>query len=192
MKMINDPDSFVIEALWKMYSEHCTHVRHHETQRSSVASSFVAIAGALVGLITFDKEVTMHDIPAALLLLGLGVFGAFFCAKQWERACMHTERSRFYRNKIDELLPGVDIRALKQEADKSHNSNFPRLHTLRLHKFWIALYLLIALLGAALTIIASAFPMIESGTSTKHTTNFRQERRNLPNAVQRFNVKTNS
>jgi hypothetical protein len=158
---MTDDESSVVDALWRMYGEHCTHVRHHETQRSSVAAAFIAIAGALVGLITYDKELTVGDLPGTIFLLGVGIFGALFCAKQWERACKHTQRARHYRNKIDQLLTGVDIKSLKQKADEVHDREFPRLHKLRLHKFWIGLYLLIALLGFVLSIIAWMFPVVD-------------------------------
>jgi hypothetical protein len=150
---MSEPQSQLLDALWKMYLEHCTTVRHHETQRSSVAAAFVAIAAALVGLITFDKEITPRDLPSALFLLGLGLFGAAFCAKQWERACNHAEKARCFRIEIDATLGGTRIHDLKHQAEKAHDGKFPRLHRMRLHRFWVGLYLAIALLGGVLSLL---------------------------------------
>lgn len=146
------------EALWKLYLEHCTHVRHHETQRSMVAASILAIATALLGLVTFDKAVRITDLPLTILLVFLGLFGALFSAKQYERASMHTERARHYRDAVDATLDGCPLKRLKQEADAEHRKNFKRLEKLRLNKFWVTLYILLAAIGCALSIVSIFFP----------------------------------
>jgi hypothetical protein len=156
-----DDDSALRDALWKMYLEHCIHVRHHETQRSSVAAVIMAICAALIGLATFDRALTLIDVPLLLFLLIIGVFGAIFSAKQWERASMHTERARAHRNRVDSLLGGHAriVWTIKQEADLIHNRDFPRLYNLRLHRFWIGLYLLVAALAVVLIFVAVLSPI---------------------------------
>lgn len=142
------------DACWKLYAEHCTHVRHHESQRSTVAASILAIASAIIGLVTFDKKIVISDVPLTVLLVLLGCFGALFSAKQYERASLHTERARRYRDAVDAILEGRPLKKLKQEADAAHGQDFPRLEKLRLNKFWVALYLLLAAIGVALSVIA--------------------------------------
>lgn len=146
------------DALWKLYLEHCTHVRHHETQRSLVASSILAIATAIIGLVTFDKNIIITDLPMTILLIFLGLFGAVFSAKQYERASMHTERARHYRDAVDETLAGQPLKKLKQDADIKHSKGFKHLEKLRLNKFWLTLYTLIVTIGCALSIISAFFP----------------------------------
>ena len=146
------------EALWKLYLEHCTHVRHHETQRSMVAASILAIAAALIGLVTFDRAIRITDLPMTILLVFLGLFGALFSAKQYERASMHTERARHYRDAVDATLDGRPLKRLKQEADAEHRKDFKHLEKLRLNKFWVALYILLAAIGCALSIVSIFFP----------------------------------
>src|SRR5205823_6558463 len=63
---VMEDNSALRDVLWKMYHEHCTQGRHHETQRSSVASALIAISGGVIGLITFDKAVTATDLPLAV------------------------------------------------------------------------------------------------------------------------------
>jgi hypothetical protein len=118
-----------------------------------VAGTLIAVASAIVALITFDKAILFLDLPLALLLVLFGVFGAAFSAKHYERASMHTERARHYRDAVDLLLGGTKLKDLKAAADAIHNKTFRRLHRMRLHKFWIGLYIFIALSG----IILSAF-----------------------------------
>ena len=151
-------DATLRDACWKLYQEHCTHVRHHETQRATVAASFLAIASALIGLVTFDKTIGTTDLPLTILLTFLGVFGALFSSKQYERASLHTERARFYRDAIDATMDGSPLKRLKQEADVKHRAAFPELEKLRLNKFWVGLYTLLVGIGLVLSVIAAFYP----------------------------------
>ena len=146
------------DACWKLYAEHCTHVRHHESQRSTVAASILAIASAIIGLVTFDKKIEASDLPLTILLIVLGCFGALFSAKQYERASLHTERARRFRGAIDATLEGAPLKALKRQADIVHAADFPRLEKLRLNKFWVALYLVLAAIGIALSCVGILLP----------------------------------
>ncbi|SCX87653.1 hypothetical protein [Nitrosospira sp. Nsp13] len=155
--MENDND-FLGDVLWKMYQEHCVQGRHHETQRSTVASTLIAIAGVAIGFITYDGNLSYQDLPLTLFLLLLGAFGAIFSAKQYERFSLHMTRARKHRDALDALLPQSPLKRLKTTADSEHNIAFPKLKTLRLHQFWLWLYLLIAVLGVLLSFIAIANP----------------------------------
>jgi len=152
-------DNTVRDVLWKMYQEHCTQGRHHETQRSTVAGALVAIAGAVIGLVTFDKAVSPMDLPLTFFLFLLGGFGAVFSAKHYERFRLHMERARRYRDELDRLLPDSLLKRLKEEADTKHNEEFPRLKDLRLNRFWLWLYVLIAALGLVLSFVAVVSPL---------------------------------
>jgi len=158
---MND-DSVLRDALWKLYQEHCTHVRHHESQRASAASSFLVIAGALLGLVTYDKSIGLADLPLTILLLLLGSFGALFSAKHYERASLHTERARRFRDAVDATLPGQPLKMFKATADAAHSKDFPKLEKLRLNKFWVGLYLMVAGLGLMLSVMAIWFPQTEA------------------------------
>jgi len=146
------------DVLWKMYQEHCTQGRHHETQRSTVAGALIAIAGAVIGLVTFDKAISAPDLPLTAFLFVLGTFGAVFSAKHYERFCLHMERARQHRDELDGLLPGKPLKRLKKQADDKNDADFPRLKDLRLNRFWMGLYVLIAALGLALSVVAAFFP----------------------------------
>lgn len=148
------------DGCWRLYAEHCTHVRHHETQRSTVAASILAIAAALLGLITYDRAITMTDLPLSILVILLGGFGALFSSKQYERASLHTERARRYRDAVDATLADKPFKRLKIAADIKHRTEFPRMEKLRLNKFWVALYLLLGIIGVILSMIAVFAPQI--------------------------------
>lgn len=144
----------------KMYQEHCTQGRHHETQRSTVISAVMAVSAAVIGIITFDMTVAAPaDLPLALFLVVLGVFGAGFSMKHYERFNLHMERARRHRDELDALLQGQPLRRMKEEADMAHRQDFPRMYKWRLHYWWLTLNLFVALVGVALLVIAIWFPI---------------------------------
>jgi hypothetical protein len=146
------------DLLLEMYKENTIQGRHHEIQRANVTSSLIAIDAVLIGLVTFDKEISRVDIPLTGLLTLLGFFGAMFVAKHYERFELHMKRAKHYRNAIDELFEGKPIRSLKKEADAEHAENFTRIRQFRLSASSLILHLLVAALGIILTIVAGFFP----------------------------------
>ena len=155
--MADDTDA-LREMLWNMFEEHCTQARHHEDQRSTVASALVAIAGVITGIVTFDQRITLSDLPLTLMLTVIGVFGALFSAKHYERYNLHLERARTHRAALNELLLGKPLIRLKEEADAANAAEFPIIGKLRLKWFWYWIYVPISLLGLTLTIIAIIAP----------------------------------
>ena len=146
------------DAHWKMYWRIAP--RRAITRRNvqAVASAFIGIAGAVIGIIIFNKGLTRLDLPLALFLIALGAFGAVFSAKQYERIQLHTRRARGYRDAYDALLFGSPLKSIKWEADEDNSKKFPKLSALRLNRFWIAMNLANSVLGGCLTIVAWFFP----------------------------------
>lgn len=139
------------DILWNFYQEHCVWERHHEAQRTSMTTLFVAIAAGVLGVITFDSKLNFTDLPLTAFLAMLGLFGAIFAAKHYERFCQHQERANQYRRALDAQFPSAGILSLRFAADEKVHAKFPRLRKLRLHSFWIGLHILIALFGTVLT-----------------------------------------
>lgn len=158
---MSDANMSLQDVLWKMCEENYTQARHHENQRSAVISTILAIAVATIGLITFDKSIAgLTDVPLALFLIVVGIFGAGFSMKNYERSRLHAERARRYRNALDRLLPGRPIKELKIEADLAIAAQFPWLNGLQLHYWWLVLNLAIAVLGGALLFVAAFHPIV--------------------------------
>lgn len=146
------------ETLWKLYQEHLTQFRHYENQRATVTASILAVGIALIGLITFDKIIGKFDLPMTLLLTFLGVFGAFFSAKQYEKAALNMDRARECRTAIDATFVNAPLERIRQAAIQKHQTRFPMVKKLKVHKFWISLYILLALIGFILSVIAVLRP----------------------------------
>ena len=158
---MTDEDKASIDILWKMYAEHCTQGRHHETQRSTVIGIVLAVSAAIIGVITFDKQIAGRgDWPLSLLVIALGIFGAGFCMKHYERFSLHMQRARYHRDALDALLPGMPLRRLKSEADERHSTEFPVVQKWRLHRWWVVLNLFVVTLGGGLFVISVWFPIV--------------------------------
>ena len=141
--------------LWfKLFQEYAGEARHHEQQRATVTGFFSALAAGVLTLVGFDKGLNLSDLPAALFLVAIGVFGCVFSAKQYERFYVCMERARQYRGALEEAVPESRILELKRTADTLAARRFPRLHSWRLGLFWVALHVVIATFGVLLAIMS--------------------------------------
>jgi len=143
-----------ITILWNFYVENWNQARHHEVQRSTMTGLVVVVAGAIVTLVTADKNINRYDLPLDALMIALGIFGALFSAKQYERSQKHIERARGYRARLDELLPEAQILTIHAERDARAEKMFPRLSRWRLNSAWVGLHVAVIFLGVALAIVS--------------------------------------
>jgi len=138
--------------LWGMYQEHTTQGRHHETQRASVTNFILIVAGGTLAFIA-NKGVNKDQWILAAFLIVIGLFGALFSAKQYERFRFHMIAAGKYRKALETKLKG-DTGGIREEARKEHEGNYsPFLVKMRLYYFWIFFHVLIALLGAILLVM---------------------------------------
>jgi hypothetical protein len=144
-----------VNVLLAMYNEQCNQARHYESQRATVSGFLIAISAALIGLMTYDKSISRSDLPPAIFLLALGIFGALSSSKHYERSLRHGKRAQKYREKLNELIPELGINELRVKADEETNSRFKRLYKLRLHHIWHFLHFIIILMSLWLIIAAS-------------------------------------
>src|SRR5262249_29150235 len=63
-----------MSSLENYYKEHADQARQHENQRERMTNIMLAVGGILVGFVTYSK-LSLLSLPAALLVLVLGVFG---------------------------------------------------------------------------------------------------------------------
>lgn len=138
----------------KLFQEYAAEARHHEQQRATVTGFFSALAAGVLTVVGIDKTLSITDIPAALFLVVIGVFGCTFSAKQYERFFVCMERARQYRLALQEAISGSNILELKRVADKKAKERFPRLHVMRLGLFWVTLHALIAAFGILLVALS--------------------------------------
>jgi len=140
------------EILVAWYQEENNFARHHEELRGTAANVIVAVAAGGLGLIAFDQKLLLDDLPLATIVALLGVLGAVLSAKQYERVRLHLNRARQFEACLDELVPKIDLMKLRKAGTRINEEQFPHLAKWRLYWFWVALNVIIALIGAVLVI----------------------------------------
>lgn len=143
----------VKESLWKMLQEEYTHARQHQTQRATMTNIVLVVASALIGLICFDKHLSISDTPASVMVVVLGIFGAVFSVKFQERYSCHRKRAYTIRNRIEELDPECNFTFLEKTANDKSKEEFPILSRYSLRYFWILLHVSILLVGLLLLLL---------------------------------------
>jgi hypothetical protein len=138
--------------LWGMYQEHTTQGRHHEVQRATLTNIIIIVAGGILAFVA-NNGVTRDKWVLAAFLIVIGLFGAFFSAKQYERFRFHVVAAGKYRKELERSIEN-SLTGIRESALARHKSEFlPLIVKLRLHYFWIGLHILIASLGIVLLII---------------------------------------
>ena len=145
------------DALFGMFKQYMEQGLHHQQQRSTIANIVLVLSGAIVGLVTFDNEICGPDVIAGIFLVGLGLFGAAWSAKQHERYAYYLQRARGYRDALAAALP-LDMASIDKTADEATAKQYRILHRLRLWYFWTFLYVLVVAVGVLIVVYASQTP----------------------------------
>jgi hypothetical protein len=140
------------DAVLAYWSEHRQQLRQSETQRSVLTNFLLVITAGLSGLIV-QQKFTGGTLPLALLILGIGLYGALSAAKYHERAEYHLSQARTLTRVLTDLGALPDNRTELDAARQAHYGRFRLLHRLRLHTLWTGLHIGIALYGVALLVV---------------------------------------
>jgi hypothetical protein len=92
------------DLLWGMYLDMRAHARHAETLRVSAATYMLAVASALIAVISFDHKLDLHDLPLSILVSLIGLITALFCASYAELYFRNRERAERIQKRLDELF----------------------------------------------------------------------------------------
>lgn len=112
----------------------------------------ITISAIVLGFLV-QKGFTMESLPLAILLIGVGIYGAVISAKLYERWQCHTKRAGCWRKRVDELNPDARIEECGKRAKKRQKEKHPILYRLKLHWLWLLLHVSIALGGVVCAII---------------------------------------
>jgi hypothetical protein len=95
----------------------------------------------------FIERPVLANVLAIVLVL-IGLFGFFFCAKSYERMQLHLNRCRKFLHMLDEIDLTHDLTAIKDECDRQTALQFPFASRLKLRAFWQGMHVIVALAGA--------------------------------------------
>lgn len=169
--------------LWNMYNEHTSQGRHHEAQRTAVSTVVLALAGAVVAVIAQGHFRRTWPLAGFLILLGLvgalfslkqaertrmhiTIAGAF--RKRLEQTLDPDSSASGQRNYESQLAAigrnarnrhrkewnwktGKDDKVVSEDDKAVSGSRDPLFP---LYWFFIALNLLVSILGVAILVIA--------------------------------------
>lgn len=111
-----------------------------------MSNLLLGLSGGVLGPITF-KDLSFETWPLAIFLILLGSFGALFSAKHYEKFRFHMMAAAHYRNELEKLLPGTELRRLPLEAAADHQNGYRQPPKFSPHFFWTGLHIGIAALG---------------------------------------------
>jgi hypothetical protein len=146
--MAQEDQKTCLDLYWKMYNEHTTQARHHETLRSVVSAFLFAFAGAIIGLYGKSGSPNASIICGPILVL-IGILGAALSYKHYERNRLHVQIAAAFRKEIDEVLSSVGGSVSKPNsvARKKHTSEYPWSSKLRTYQLWMFAFLLVLVYG---------------------------------------------
>ena len=132
------------ELLWGLYEEHVTQARQHENQRERMTALIVAIAAGVVAFAS-QTDLARSELLLTVPLILLGIFGAAFSRKHYERNRMHVSIAASYLTRLDPEIYGP-----RQVGESRHKDDpkYRRSYRWRLHHFWEGLSWAVAILGA--------------------------------------------
>lgn len=137
------------QLLLDMYNAQVSRSVHYEGQRALISNLIVAITVALVTFTTFDKQLSMPDLPLAILIVLLGVFGLVASKLHYERSRRHGKTAAAYREALAEAVPDAQINDIRTKAHINLINKYGK-RKLRLHHLWDYLHMSIIIVGIAL------------------------------------------
>lgn len=156
---------------WNLYLENSTYARHHETLRHQSTALVVTISGAVVTIVGWTKQgdnpVTPNEWVFGAFLMLLGVLGALFSFKQYERAELHLAYARMYRRMLgggrveDKWQPGVvhgaQLASLGRLTRAQHREEFPWpfMINVPLYGMWLSVNAVVFALGVLIVVFAN-------------------------------------
>jgi hypothetical protein len=141
-----------LEYCWRMYNEHATQARHHETLRGTISTILVSLSSGIVAFYSFAHEhmSSTYDVYLGLTLIALGVLGGLLSYKHYERNRLHVSTLRRFRKEIDTILDpfGGSISKLNEQGRSDHERKYRwSSKWLRAYHLWMAMFLLVVMAG---------------------------------------------
>ena len=136
--------------LWHLYQDNRGQAQFHETQRTNGSALIGGGAAVIIAAVADDGAYARSEVPLALILVLLGVFGFLFCQKTSERMQLHLNRCRTFLPMLDELDSTLDLMAIKKSCDEKTAHEYPVAHKIKLRTFWQGMHVLVGLAGLAM------------------------------------------
>ena len=123
--------------------------RQHETQRERMTNLIIVIGAGSLALATTRVEGISLSL-LGLVLIVLGLYGAVFSLKHYERNRRHVAMLKAIGKKRLELYPQTELDKIRRQAKTLHSASFWLVERLPVHYLWIGLPLMVSILGVVL------------------------------------------
>jgi hypothetical protein len=150
------------DLLWGMYLDVRTHSRHNEILRSNAVNFVLAMASALIAVITFDKQIDRYDLPLCFIVGVMGLIGTLFSASFTELYFRNRNRAGYFLQQLDNSFftgkAEVTLAQIEAKADEEHRKTgiyrWSRRITGSTQNFWLVPPLVVLIIGILLTLLA--------------------------------------
>jgi Helix-turn-helix domain len=143
-----------IAILLRLWQEQRNQARQCENHRAMLSSMIVlACTAAAAGSLAVHSA--RIDVCLDGAIVALGIFGALACHKYYERHQMHMTEAQALRRQLSSLRPRLGIESGWRDARAEHHSRYPVVYQVRLHQLWVAIHLIVALVGVLLGVAAA-------------------------------------
>jgi Na+(H+)/acetate symporter ActP len=142
---INEDEKVTLDVYWKMYSEHASQARQHETLRGTVSSIIVAVIAALLGLSKNGQNT--HFVGWAIVVLAL--VGALLSIKHYERNRLHARILGAFGEAMNCILGkhNIALSTINQKARERHKKDYRLLSAISLYMLWLCIFLALMMAG---------------------------------------------
>lgn len=144
------------DLLWSLYVSEREFIQHHENQRTSASNILTAIAAGLIVALGTEQLNEIIEVSICIVLMALGLFGFAFCGKLSALIKLHAQRSYEYLRVLDEEITELDIKTLKNRANKSHSDEHQKFSKVRLSSIWSSFHLFVFVSGIVFFVVYSS------------------------------------
>jgi hypothetical protein len=141
------------DVLLEMFKQYMDQSTRYLDQRSSTANITLILAAAIIGLTATEQRPATIGLVGGVFLVAIGVFGVFWSVKYHERVAFYLRRASGYRDKLDKLLPNINLKAIQETADKATEKKWGRIYRTPLWWYWIIPNLIVAALGILMIVL---------------------------------------
>lgn len=138
------------------------HARHSEAQRSNAVNYALLITSALITMILFDRQINRYDLPLSILVSFIGFLSALFSLSYTELYWRNRERASRLLKQLDAVFftdqAPATLFQITNSVDEIHRKTkiyfLGRKIAGSTHLYWIALPLVIFIIGIVLTLFS--------------------------------------
>lgn len=107
-----------IDLLWRFYDQENVLLMNEESQRSTATNLILVMATAVLGILGWNKSLTMSQLPLAIFLVFIGVLGVLFALKYRHSRAWHENVKLEYLRAITSAqdTSGADVGDLRDNA----------------------------------------------------------------------------